>query len=95
MSYAPACVAPSAPTRPRAIEREHDRQVLQRDVVDQLVVAALQEGRVDRDHRLHALAREAGGEGDRVLLGDADVEVALREALLELAPCPSLRASPA
>jgi hypothetical protein len=67
-----------------AVEREDDRQVLDRDVVDQLVVGALQEGRVDRDHRLHALAGEAGGEGDGVLLGDADVEVALREALVEL-----------
>ncbi len=66
------------------VEREHHRQVLDRDVVDQLVVAALQEGRVDRDHRLHALAGQTAGEGHRMLLGDADVEVALGEALLEL-----------
>ena len=66
-----------------AVEREHDRQVLQRDVVDQLVVGALQERRVDRDHRPHAVAGKPGRKGDRVLLGDADIEVAVRELLLE------------
>jgi hypothetical protein len=35
-----------------AVEREHHRQVLQRHVVDQLVVAALQEGGVDGHHGL-------------------------------------------
>ena len=60
-----------------AVDRKHDRQVLQRDVVDELVVGALKEGRVDRHHRHEALAGQPGGEGDRVLLGDADVEVAL------------------
>ncbi len=78
-----------------AVEREHDRQVLQRDVVNQLVVAALQEGRIDRDHRLHAVACQAGGEGHRVLLGDADVEIAIRETPARTRPAPSLRASPA
>ncbi len=67
----------------RAIDREHHRQVLQRDVVDQLVVATLQESRVDRDDRLHALAGEPGGKGHRVLLGNADVEIAVGEALRE------------
>ena len=61
-----------------AVEREQHRQVLDRDVVDQLVVAALQEGRVDRHHRAHALAGEARGEGHRVLLGDAGIEIAIR-----------------
>jgi hypothetical protein len=58
---------------------KHHRQILQRDVVDQLVVGALEEGGIDGDHRPHALAGEAAGEGHGVLLGDADVEVALRE----------------
>jgi hypothetical protein len=49
-------------------------------VVHHLVVAALQEGRIDRHERLHAVGGEAGGEGHRVLLGDADVEGAVREA---------------
>ena len=48
-----------------------------------LVVGALQEGRIDRAERLVAFGREAGGERHRVLLGDADVEGALRERLVE------------
>ena len=60
-----------------AVEREAHGQVLDGDVVDDLVVAALQEGRVDRRERLDAVGREARGEGHRVLLGDADVEEAL------------------
>ena len=66
-----------------AVDREHDRKVLQRDVVDELVVGALQEGRVDRHHRHEAFAGQACGEGHRVLLGDADVEVTLGELLRE------------
>jgi hypothetical protein len=66
---------------PRAVDREHDREILQRHVVDQLIVAALQESRIDRDDGLHPLAREPGGKCHRVLLGDADIEVALREFL--------------
>ncbi len=66
-----------------AVDREHDRQVLQRNVVNQLVVGALEERRVDRDHRPHPLAREARRERDGVLLGDAHVEVAVGKRLRE------------
>ena len=51
--------------------------------MDELVVAALQERRIDRDHRLHAGDREPRGKRDRVLLGDADVEVAIGKFLRE------------
>jgi hypothetical protein len=77
------------------VQREHHRQVLQRHIVDQLVVAALQEGAVDGHHRLEPFAGQAGGKGHGVLLGDADVVVALRESACGTRPCPSLRASPA
>ena len=63
--------------------RKHDGQLLQRDVVDQLVVGALQERRVDRDHGPRTLAGQAGGERHGVLFGDRDVEVAVGKALLE------------
>jgi hypothetical protein len=66
-----------------AVEGEAHRQALDRHVVHHLVVAALQEGGIDRRERLHPVGGEAGGEGDRVLLGDADVEGAVREALAE------------
>ena len=58
-------------------------QLLEADVVDDLVVGALEEGRVDRRHRLHALERQAGREQDGVLLGDAHVVVAVRQLLLK------------
>ena len=66
-----------------AVHREDDGQLLQADVVDDLVVGALQEGRVDRGDRARALERQAGGEQQRLLLGDADVEVAVGHRLLE------------
>jgi hypothetical protein len=70
--------------QPGAVDREAHRQVLDRDVVHDLVVGALEEGRVDRAERPHALRGEAGGEGHRVLLGDADVEAALGMRLANL-----------
>ena len=66
-----------------AIHREDDVELLQADVMDDLVVGALEEGRVDRADGLRALKRETGREQDRVLLGDADVVVLLGALLLE------------
>ena len=48
-----------------------------------LVIGALQEGGIDGAERLHAFGGKAGGEGHAMLLGDADIEGALREGLLE------------
>ncbi len=45
--------------QPGAVHREAHRQALDRHVVHHLVVGALQEGRVDRAERLHALGRHA------------------------------------
>ena len=67
----------------RAVEREAHRQALDRDVVHDLVVGALQEGRIDRGERLVAFGGQTGGERHRVLLGDADIEGALGERLAE------------
>ena len=67
-----------------AIDGEHHRQVLDRHVMDQLIVGALQEGGIDRHHRLVAADRQPGGEGDRVLLGDRHVEILLRVVAGEL-----------
>src|SRR5204862_3802691 len=61
------------------VNREANGQLLDRDVMYDLVVAALQESRVDRGERLHAFGGEARGKGHRMLLGDADIEGALRE----------------
>ena len=67
----------------RAVQRKHHRQVLQGDIVNQLVVAALQKGRVNRHHRLEAFAGHAGGKGHGVLLGNADVVIAIGKALMK------------
>ncbi len=67
-----------------AIDSEHHRQILDRHIVDQLIVGALQEGGIDRHHRLVAADRQPGGEGDRVLLGDRHVEILLRVVTREL-----------
>ena len=80
--------------RPGAVHGEAHRQRLDRHVVHHLVVGALQEGRVDRAERLHPLGRQAGGEGHRVLLGDADVEAAVGEALCRTCRARCRTASP-
>jgi hypothetical protein len=51
--------------------------------VDDLVECALQECRVDRADRPHSLKRHAGSEENRLLLGDADIEVVIGFGLLE------------
>ena len=51
--------------------------------MNQLVVAALQEGGVDRHHWFHAFAGHAGGQRDRVLFSNGDVEVTLGIGLRE------------
>ncbi len=66
-----------------AVDGEAHRQPLDGDVVHDLVVGALQEGRIDRRERLEAFGRQPGGKGHGVLLGDADVEGALGKLLLE------------
>ena len=66
------------------VQRKHDRQVLQGHVVDELVVGALQEGRIDCHHGLQALAGQARGKGHGVLFGNTHVEVTIGEAALEL-----------
>ncbi len=66
---------PVVADQPGAVHAEGDVQVLQADVVHDLVVAALQEGRVDGGDRAQALERETGREQHRMLLGDAHVEV--------------------
>ena len=63
-----------------AVQAEYDRQVLQTDVVDHVIHYALGKGGIHRDHRQERPGGHAGGENNRVLLGDADVEEAVGEA---------------
>ena len=66
-----------------AVEAEHHGQVVEADVEVDLVEGPGEERGVDGDDRAQAAHGHAGGGGDRVLLGDADVDEAVGEALLE------------
>ncbi len=57
-----------------AVDREHNRQIVQADIDHHLVIRALQECRIDRHDRLHAGFGEPCCEGYRVLFSDADIE---------------------
>ena len=65
------------------IEHERHGKFLNAHVVDQLVVSPLQEGAVDRHHRAQPLTGHPGGERHRMLLGDTDIDVLLRNSLLQ------------
>ena len=67
----------------RAVDAEDHREPVQADVVDELVPRTVQEHRIDRDHGTEPAHRHARGGGDRVLLGDPDVEATIGEALGE------------
>ena len=59
-----------------AVEAEEHGELLQADVVENVIHAALQEGGVDRHDRTQAAGGLARGEGHRMALADADVEEA-------------------
>ncbi len=80
---------PVGPDDAGAVEREDDRQVLKRNLLEDLVERALQERAVDVDDRPCSGLGHPGGEGDGVALADTDVEEAVGEGvadLLELVP---------
>ena len=80
---------PVGADQPGAVEAEDDRQVLQRHLLEDLVVRPLEERAVDVDDRPGARLGHPGGEGDGVALADADVEELVGEGLadpLELVP---------
>ena len=66
-----------------AVHGKTHRQPLDGDVVHHLIVGALQERRVDRGKWLEAFGRKSCGEGDAVLLGDADIEGPVGKLFLE------------
>ena len=60
------------PDDTRPIQDEEHVQLLKRDVMNDLVVGALQERRVDGDDGFESLRGQSGREGDRVGFGDPD-----------------------
>ena len=67
----------------RPVQAEHDGLTVQADVVEGLVDGPGQERRVDGEDRAQAAHGHAGGGGDGVLLGDADVEATAGKPLIE------------
>ena len=66
------------------VQSKHHGQVLDSHVMNQLVVGPLQEGGVNRHHWFEPLAGQPSGESDGMLLGNADIKIALRKAALKL-----------
>ena len=63
----------------RAVDGEQDRKLLNRHVMQHLIIGALQEGGVDRDNGFVPTNRQTRSKGHCVLLGNCHVEVAIRE----------------
>ena len=80
MSHMPWWLAPSGPGHAGAVQHDGDAGLVQGDVHQQLVEGTVQEGGVNGDDRVQSAEGHAGGRGECVLLGDADVDHALRDA---------------
>ena len=65
----------------RAVNGKHDILLQQVHVVQDLIVRALQERRIDPDHRQHPLAGQTGRKGYGVLLCHAHVKEPLRRTV--------------
>ena len=67
-----------------AIQRKHHRQILQRHVMNQLVISALQKGGIDCNHWLETFTGHAARKRHCMLLGNAYVVITTRKALVKL-----------
>ena len=65
------------------VYRKHDRKILKRYIMDQLVIGPLKEGRVYRKYRLHSSCRKACRKGHPMLLGDSHIKKPVRIHLPE------------
>ena len=74
---------PVGADHPGPVYREQHRQLLVHHVMHHLVVSPLQESRIDRHHRLQAVAGHARGNGNAVLFGNGHVKIPVRVFLFE------------
>ena len=68
----PICTHQSSP-----VDRKKHRQILERNIMDELVIAPLQKCRVNRQHRPLSLAGDARGKRHGMLLSNADIKITL------------------
>ena len=66
-----------------AVHAKPNGKPLQCHVMDDHVIGALHEGRVNRKERAEALGGEAAGKKRGVFLGDADIEIAVGKFIFE------------
>ena len=79
----PGMGRPIGPDQTGPVDGKAHRQALDRHVMHHLIIAALQEGRIDRAERLQPPGCHARAEGDGMLLGDANIEAAPGKAFRE------------
>ena len=79
----PMMRGPVVGRQPRAVHAENHRQILQCGVVDDAIIGALQERRVNRAHGVETHRREPAGEEHAMFLRDADVVIAVGQGLFE------------
>jgi hypothetical protein len=82
MSHIPLWLAPSSPVTPARSSTMVTPALCSRRVHEDLIERAVQEGRVDGDHRVQPTHRHPHRRGDGVLFRDAHIEDALRVHLL-------------
>lgn len=76
-----------------AVQDEGDTESVQADIHQNLIEGTVEEGCVDRYHRVQVSGGHASGCGHRVLLGDPDVEDSIGNSLAKR-PNPVGAASP-
>ena len=74
---------PVALDYPRAVDADRGGKLLYGEIVEDLVVSSLSEGRVERRDRVKSSPGEPRRERHCVLLGDADVKESVGELFLE------------
>lgn len=69
---------------PAPVHRQHNMAAEDRRVVEQLVIAALQEGGIDREHRRRPPLARPDAKVTAVLFRDPDIKKAVGEARGEI-----------
>ena len=69
------------PHQTGAINRETHRQILDRHIMHDLIISALQKGRIHRAKRPHAASRQSSGKSHPMLFCNAHIKTARRVTL--------------